>query len=150
MEIVENVALISINATLVVQLLSFLLFMALFNRIMIRPLRKVMTERDHYLTKVQQEIHAAHEGYDQISRQIQDQERDTRRAAFKIREEIETQAQISASDTLAQTKMEIQSRRIASQQQADEKIAEMRRQIEHEAEAIADRMVDALLDRRTT
>lgn len=150
MEIVENVALISINATLVVQLLSFLLFMVLFNRIMIRPLRKVMVERDHYMTKVQQEIHAAHAGYAQISQQIQNQERDARKAAFKIREEIEAQAQTSASDSLAQTKVEIQSLRLASQRQADEKIAEMRRQIEHEAEAIAGRMVDALLGRRTT
>jgi F-type H+-transporting ATPase subunit b len=149
MEIVENVALISINATLVVQLVSFLLFMVLLNRIMIRPLRKVMTEREHYLEKVQQEIHAAHEGYAQIGQKIQDQESETRKAAFKIREEMERDAQRSATDAVSQTKSEIESLRKESQQQADEKIAVVRQQIDREADMFADRMIDALLDRGT-
>ncbi len=149
MEIVENVALISINATLVVQLVSFLLFMTLLNRIMIRPLRKVMTEREQYLVKVQQEIHAAHEGYAQISQQIQDQESETRMTAFKIREEMEHEAQRSAVDAIAQTKSEIISLRNESQRQADEKIAVARQQIAKEADVLADRMIDVLLDRGT-
>lgn len=149
MEIVENVALISINATLVVQLVSFLLFMTLLNRIMIRPLRKVMREREQYLAKVQQEIHTTHEEYAQIGRQIQDQESETRKAAFRIREEIESEAQRSASDAIAQTKSEIESLRNESQRQADEKIAAARQQIEREADVLADRMIDALLDRGT-
>ncbi len=147
MEIVENVALISINATLVVQLVSFLLFMTLLNRIMIRPLRKVMTEREQYLAKVQQEIHTAGEGYTQISRQIQDQESETRKAAFKIREEMEREAQRSAADTIAQTKSEIESLRNESQRQADEKIAAARLEIAREAGMLADQIIDALLDR---
>lgn len=149
MEIVENVALISINATLVVQLVSFLLFMTLLNRIMIRPLRKVMTEREQYLEKVQQEIHTAHEGYVQIGQKIQDQESETRKAAFKIREEMEHEAQRSASDAIARTKSEIESLRNESQRQADEKIAVARQQIEREADVLADRMIDALLERGT-
>lgn len=149
MEIVENVALISINATLVVQLVSFLLFMTLLNRIMIRPLRKVMMEREQYLEKVQQEIHTAHEGYAQISQKIHDQESETRKAAFKIQEEMKREAQRSASDAIAQTKSEIESLRSESQQRADEKIAVARQQIKREADVIADRMIDALLDRGT-
>jgi F-type H+-transporting ATPase subunit b len=147
MEIVENVALISINATLVVQLVSFLLFMVLLNRVMIRPLRKVMREREQYLEKVQQEIHAAHEGYAQIGQKIQDQESETRKAAFKIREEMERDAQRSASDAVSQTKSEIETLRNESQRQADKKIAAARQQIDREADVLADRMIDALLDR---
>jgi F-type H+-transporting ATPase subunit b len=149
MEIVENVALISINATLVVQLVSFLLFMTLLNRIMIRPLRKVMAEREQYLVKVQQEIHAAHEGYVQIGQQIQDQESETRKSAFKIREEMEREAQRSAADAVAHTKSEIETLRKESQRQADEKIAAARQRIEEEADVLADRMIDSLLDRGT-
>jgi F-type H+-transporting ATPase subunit b len=146
-EIVENVALISINATLVVQLVSFLLFMILLNRIMIRPLRKMMTERALYLEKVRQEIQAAHEGYTQIGRKIQDQETETRQAAFKIREEMEREAQESASDAVARTKSEIETLRKESQRQADEKIAAARQQIDREANVLADQMIAALLDR---
>ena len=39
MQIISNIALISINETLVVQLISFLIFLFIINRIMFRPLR---------------------------------------------------------------------------------------------------------------
>jgi F-type H+-transporting ATPase subunit b len=147
MEIVENVALISINATLVVQLVSFLLFMVVLNRIMIRPLRKMMKERALYLEKVRQEIQVAHDGYAQIGLKIKDQESEARKAAFKIREEMESEAQKSASDTVDRTKSEIETLRKESQRQADEKIAAARQQIDKEADLLADRMIAALLER---
>jgi F-type H+-transporting ATPase subunit b len=150
MEIVENVALISINATFVVQLLSFLLFMMLLNRIMIRPLRKVMTERDHYLVQVKDQIHAAHEGYAQIGEQIRQQESETRKTALQMREEMEQAAQESAAEVIEQTRVEIASLRAESQQNADQQITAARRQIIDEAEALSDRMINALLDRRAT
>jgi F0F1-type ATP synthase membrane subunit b/b' len=121
--------------------------MVLLNRIMIRPLRKVMTEREQYLVKVQQEIHVAHEGYAQIGQQIQEQESETRKAAFKIREEMEREAQRSASDAVGQTKSEIETLRRESQRQADEKIVAARQQLDREADELADRMIDALLER---
>jgi len=45
MQIVSNVALISINETMVVQLISFLIFLFVINRVMFRPLRESMHER---------------------------------------------------------------------------------------------------------
>ena len=150
MEIVENVALISINATLVVQLLSFLLFMMLLNRIMIRPLRKVMKERDQYLVQVKDQIHDAHEGYAQIGEQIRQQESDTRKTALQIREEMEQAAQRSAAEVLEQTRAEIASLRAESQKQTDQQITAANQQIIDEAEALSDRMINALLDRRAT
>jgi F-type H+-transporting ATPase subunit b len=135
---------------LVVQLVSFLLFMMLLNRIMIRPLRKVMTERDQYLTQVTDQIHAAHEGYTQIGEQIRQQESETRKTALQIRQEMEQDAQKSASEVIEQTRVEIGALRAESQKQADQQISAARQQIIDEAEALADRMINALLDRRAT
>ena len=53
MQIISNVALISINETVVVQLLSFLLFLYIMNRIMFRPLRNVMAQREDHLKQIQ-------------------------------------------------------------------------------------------------
>ena len=52
MQIVSNVALISINETFLVQLISFLIFLFIINRVMIRPLRGVMREREEYVEKL--------------------------------------------------------------------------------------------------
>ena len=51
MHIVSNIALISINETLIIQLVSFLIFLFLINRIMFRPLSHVMVERENHLTR---------------------------------------------------------------------------------------------------
>jgi len=52
MEIISNIALISINETVVVQMLSFLVFMFILNRIMIRPLRSSANDREIYIEKL--------------------------------------------------------------------------------------------------
>ena len=59
MEIINTIALISINETLIVQLLSFLVFLFLINRVMIRPLRSVIDEREDFVTRVRKEIEDA-------------------------------------------------------------------------------------------
>ena len=52
MEIVSNIALISINATMFHQLIAFLVFLFIINRIMFRPLRSVMGERESFMEKI--------------------------------------------------------------------------------------------------
>ena len=148
MQVVENVALISINATLVAQLVSFLVFMVLLNRIMIRPLRKIMTERQSYIQKVGDELTAAGEAFDQISGQVEIQEAQARQTAFKIRDEIETTGRQSVAGMLDKTKQEIDGLRSEAQAETDRKIADARKNIEAEAETLSDQMVAALLGPR--
>ncbi len=149
MDVVENVALISINATLVIQLVSFLLFMVLFNRIMIKPLRKVMAERDQYMVRARNEILEINHSYEAVSQQIIEQESKARRSAFKIREEIEASAKVSANDLISKTKEEIRDLRTAAQSETDAKITAAREKVSIEAEGLAEEMIAALLDRRS-
>ena len=74
MQIVSNIALITINETLIVQLVSFLLFLFIINRIMFRPLRKVMTERSTYIETLQREIADQQNELKKISKKIKDSE----------------------------------------------------------------------------
>lgn len=149
MQVVENVALISINATLVAQLISFLIFMVLFNRILIRPIRKVMAERDQYLGDMRERIVEIDRSYGDISVRIKNQESETRRAASKIREEIEAEGQRSKGDLMAQTKQEIDQLRSAAQKETDAQIAKARESVAAEAEGLADQMIAAMLERRS-
>lgn len=149
MEVVENVALISINATLLVQLVSFLIFMVLFNRIMIKPLRKVMAERDQYMVRARNEVVEINHSYEAVSRQIIEQEAQARRSAFEIREEIEASGKLSASELMSKTKQEIRDLRMAAQKVTDAKIVAAREKVTVEADGLAQEMVAALLDRRS-
>lgn len=150
MEIVQNIALISINATLVVQLISFLLFVALFNRVMVRPLRQVMTERESYTQRMSDEVVLAGQAYTEIARQITIQEADARKVAFEIRDEIESAGKQSAHTVLDQTRKEISVLKETARQEADAKISDARRQIQSEAETLADQMIVSLLEKGST
>jgi F-type H+-transporting ATPase subunit b len=148
MEVVENVALISINATLLAQLISFLVFMILFNRIMIRPLRKVMTERDDYMVQVGHQINEIRSSYKEIYQQIKTQEAEARQAAFDIRAEIEAAGQLSVNDLMEKTKREITDLRLAAQQETDAKIVKAREKVAAQADGLADQMIASLLNWR--
>lgn len=149
MQVVENVALISINATLLVQLISFLVFMILFNRIMIRPLRKVMTERDDYMVQMRHEIDEIDNSFREISQQIKTQEAEARQAAFEIRAEIEAAGQLSVNDLMEKTKREIADIRLAAQQETDAKIVKARKKVAAQADGLADLMIASLLKWRS-
>lgn len=149
MEVVENVALISINATLLVQLVSFLIFMVVFNRIMIKPLRKVMAERDQYMVRARDEIVEINHSYEAVSKQIIEQEAQARRSAFEVREEIEASGKLSVSDLIAKTKQEIRHLRSAAQKETDAKIMAAREKVTEEADGLAQEMIAVLLDRRS-
>jgi F-type H+-transporting ATPase subunit b len=149
MEVVKNIALISINATMAVQLISFLVFVYLFNRIMVRPLRQVMTDRQQYTDRMSDGIVAANDAYTDISRQISAQEREARKTALKMREDIEAEGRQSAETVIEETRKEIDALKEAAWQEAETKIMEARRQIEAESDTLSDQMADCLLDRRS-
>ncbi len=150
MEIVENIALISINATLFVQLISFLLFMMIFNRIMVGPLRRLMSEREDYLQQIVTEIADANLAYEKIGKQIISQENRARNAAYKLSEEIEMAGQQAAAELLDDTRHQINQIRADARKETSDQIAAAREEIHKEAERMADRMVASLLDRRIT
>ena len=107
MQIISNVALISINETLLFQLISFLIFLFIINRVMFRPLRQTMREREHYINKVNQDILDAKEELETVIDQTKTEEGVVRQAAFKVSETLEKSANEEAGDILKAARAEI-------------------------------------------
>ena len=78
MEIISNIALISINETLFVQVIGFLIFLYLINRIMFRPLRNVMADRELYIERIKLDIDQAQKKIETMTSQIREQESEVR------------------------------------------------------------------------
>lgn len=148
MEIVENIALITINGTLVIQLLSFLIFLYFLNRIMIRPLSQVIAERRDMIDRLGMDIASAHERCRDMTRRMQVQEEQARKTARSIRNDIESSGQKAADKLLEQARSEIEATRRRAQEETAEKIMAARSALQAEAVMVADRMVDVLLGRR--
>jgi F-type H+-transporting ATPase subunit b len=88
-EITKAVALISINATLVVQLISFLIFMMLISRMMYHPLQDIIAERDRQVEQMKEEIGAAEADLEDIFFRIETRTREVKDEAFALQQRLE-------------------------------------------------------------
>jgi len=148
MEIISNIALISINETLIVQVVGFLVFLFVINRIMFRPLRNVMSDREIHIERVKRDIIQAQKEVASITGQIQEQETATRQEAMALKDDLETTGSQQANEIFATVKKEIVASSQKVQQEIAVRIAEERQAVEKESQALALNIIDKILDRR--
>ena len=148
MEIISNIALISINETLIVQVIGFLIFLFVINRIMFRPLRNVMSDRDIHIERVKRDIIQAQKDVASITSQIQEQAAATRQEAMALKDDLETNGSQQAKEIFASVKKEIVASSQKVQQEIAARIAEERQSLEKEAQALALDIIEKILGRR--
>jgi F-type H+-transporting ATPase subunit b len=149
MKIIETVALITINESLFFQLGSFLLFLYILNRVMIRPLRQVMNDRETLLTDMAEGISKAEQDYSDIGHQIESQENAARHEASRLRDEIEDTGRESAASIMDKAREQINALKAKAQEETAAQVAAARKEIEREAMAISDQMIASVLGRRS-
>lgn len=147
MQIISNVALISINETLIFQVISFLIFLFIINRIMFRPLRRVMNERETHIENVQKDITTAENRYVDLANQVKAQERSVRNEAFKQREQLEAAGSRQAAEIMISARGEIDALRAEAQKEVDARISEARKHVQRESEKLAQAIIETILHR---
>ena len=148
MQIISNVALISINETLIVQLISFLVFLFIINRVMIRPLRGAMSDREALLENIKVDMDEAQKQFEKVSLQIKDPESMAVREANAIREQIE-QTSKEEADKVLKTAGDDVTRLIGdAKERIAAGIAEAKKSVIAESETLAVSMIEHILDRR--
>ena len=148
MQIISNIALISINETLVVQLISFLIFLFIINRIMIRPLRATMAERDNYVQMVRQDILDSKEALEEIIDQSRQEEIEIRQAAFQVAAEMENLGNHEAKDIAGAAKDEITALKRQTQNEIKSRLANAMTSVQKEAETLSVSIMERILDRK--
>ncbi len=148
MEIISNIALISINETLIVQVVGFLIFLFVINRVMFRPLLNAMTDRELYMERVTRDITNAQKEVTAMTRRIQEQESAIKKEAFALKDELEAKGSQAAKDIFAAAKQEIAANTRKIHQEIDARIAEERQSLEKETEILALDIMAKILDRR--
>jgi F-type H+-transporting ATPase subunit b len=147
MEIISTVALITINETLIIQLVSFLVFLYFFNRIMIKPLRGTVNDRQRHMSTVQAEIATANKTYDDLLVQIDRQESEVKHEAQALHQALEQKGSEEAAQIFSQARQAVAERKKEVRQMIDRKIAEAKQTLETEAETLSTRIMENILDR---
>jgi len=148
MEIISNIALISINETLIVQVVGFLVFLFVINRIMFRPLRNVMSDRDIHIERVKRDITQAQKEVASIAGQIQEQNAATRQEALALKDDLEATGSQQAKEIFESVKKEIAADRKKAQQEIEVRIAEERKAVKKESEDLALNIFEKIIGRR--
>lgn len=148
MEIITNTALISINETLVVQVVSFLIFLFVMNRLMFRPLRKTMGDRSRHVSDLIQEIDDAETDIARYTREIEKRRAAARTEAFGVTDELEENGKQEAHRIVDAAVKEISVLRKDTEKEIDAQLSEARKHMEKEAAALSLQIMEKVLDRR--
>jgi F-type H+-transporting ATPase subunit b len=148
MEIISNIALITINATLFHQLVAFLIFLFIINRIMFRPLRSVMAERDDIIEKIKLDTTNAGKTIERLIDELRERESKVRREAQKVQHELEEKGKQKAAEILKSTLQEIELLKDKNEAHVKAQIMEARKNLQKESNALTLNIMEKLLDRR--
>ena len=148
MEIISNIALISINETLLVQLLSFLIFLFIINRMMFRPLQSVRSERADYMDKIRIDTQNAANELETLTKQLKKQESTVKSQAQGLKQDIEESGSMQAAEIIASAKKQIEALKETAEAEVDAQISEARKHIQKESEVLAVNIMEKLLERR--
>ena len=148
MEIISNIALITINATLFHQLVAFLIFLFIINRIMFRPLRSVMAERDDMIEKIKLDTTNAGETIERLNNELKERESKVRKEALKIQIELEEKGKQESDEILKSTLQEIELLKDKNEATVNAQIMKAKKDLQKESEALALNIMEKLLGRR--
>ncbi|MCU0592344.1 MAG: ATP synthase F0 subunit B [Desulfobacterales bacterium] len=148
MEIVTQTELVSINATMIAQVLSFLIFLFLIQRVMFRPLRDTMSARRADLKRIEGEIRGQEKQMAELSSKMQKETAALKAEAFLESEKLETEGQQAARSILAQTREQIASQQRTASEDVRRRIEAAQQELAREVESLAAAIMEKVLERR--
>ncbi len=148
MEIVSNIALISINETMIVQLVSFLVFLYIINRIMFRPLQETMGEREGFMESIKEDISSADLELQTILKTSQERADAIKEEAMAVKAEVEEAANQQATEVLLTAREEVADISKTAEKEIREMVTSARENLQEEAHQLTLNIMEKILDRR--
>jgi F-type H+-transporting ATPase subunit b len=148
MEIISNIALISINETLIAQLVSFLIFLYIINRVMFKPLLSVLNERNEHIDKMYREITEAEQELDNVKKMLSENEATVKEEAFAIKKKLESAGDLKAAEIFREAKNQIEAMRESARKEVNAQLDEAKKSIQKESEILVYQIMEKVLERR--
>jgi F-type H+-transporting ATPase subunit b len=148
MEIVSNIALITINGTLFHQLIAFLIFLFIINRLMFRPLRGVMEERERFIEEIKLDTADKASELEGLTVEMRKREAAVREKALEIKQQLEEGGNQEAAKIFESTQQEIGSIKEKIEMEVNAQISDAKTHLKKESETLAIGIMEKLLDRR--
>ena len=139
---------ISINATLLVQLIHFLLLLFIMNRLMLQPLLKVIREREAYTDNTKSEIKDIEVKIGQLKEQFIAKENDARKDAARERTDIMSVGMNEADGFLNKSREEVSVIRQQAEKEVEAEVAQTQPLLEGQASSLVSGIMEKIIGRR--
>jgi F-type H+-transporting ATPase subunit b len=148
MEIVSQTELVSINATMLVQVLSFLIFLFIITRLMFRPLRRVIEDRSVAVQNLKREMALQEKQLVEISATLAKEEKSLKTEALLEAEQREASATQEAALLLGRARDDIITQQRKAAEEIRGRIDAARQQLASETEPLVLTIMEKILGRR--
>ena len=139
---------ISINATLVVQIIHFLILVFILNRLMLQPILKKIEDRKEYIKKTKGEINDLEKEAERLKKTFVSQQVNARKEAFLLRDELKSQAFGQTEAFMKDSQEKAASLRAAADSDAEKEIKKTQPLLSGEAETLAEEIIEWVIGRR--
>lgn len=139
---------ISINATLLVQVIHFLILVFILNRLMIQPVLKMIEDRKEYLEKTRREITDLEQDAERLKEEFESVQQNARMEALHKRNELRSQAFNETEEFLKVSQEKVTSIREEADRKADEQIEKTQPFLRDEAKMLAEEIIQRMVGRR--
>ncbi len=139
---------ISINATLVVQVIHFLLMVFILNRLMLRPIMRQINEREEHIIKAKQDSEKMAAEAERLVEKRLSMVNEARKRAALERSKLKEDASAAADGIFDETRKEVGQTRERVRAQVQEQLENAQKSLGLEAASLADEIAERITGRR--
>lgn len=139
---------ISINETLIVQVLQFLILAFILNRLMFRPLLRAINEREGYTEKTKGEIKDFELRIGQLKEEFLSRESAARKDVAKERSDLKEESIAKAEEFMSESRKEVASIRDKTTKGVEEEINKAQPVLRDQAALLVGEMTEKIIGRR--
>ena len=139
---------ISINATLILQVLHFLILVFVLNRILFRPILKIIDERATYIETTTHEIKDLEVETELLREKHVSLQNEARKNASLERTQMRGLGITEAEKTVSQVRQEVSSMRAKADKEAERQLEKTLPMLQGEAAKLADVIFEKVVGRR--
>jgi len=139
---------ININATLVVQVILFLITLFFLNRLLIRPIMRVVQNRTRFFQETEDKILSLEKETEELKRRFSQLQIDARKDAFLESDRLKKAGNTQAGEYMDQSKNRAASIRAEGEAKAEAEKEKERPLLKDQATLLSGDIVEKLIERR--
>ena len=139
---------ISINATLIIQVINFLILVFILNRLLFRPILKLTSDRTQFFQSTKDEISQLEQETQELKDKYQSIQNDARREAARERDRMKSMSATEIEGFLSESRNAASKIKTEAEKNAEKELNQAKSSIPDEAGRLSDVIVQMVIGRR--